>query len=100
MSALTIVMLAGILVISVCSFAYLITVMVANWRQIESSDGSPFHVMDEGISFGHVQPHHECFETCMTHSAWDVDQVPSCTRECKSDGPMKKAEVPMTLSGA
>ncbi len=99
MSGLTILMIAGLLVVALCSFVYLATVLVANWRQMESSKGSPFHVMDEGLSFGRVEPHHGCFETCMSHYAWNVDQVPSCTLGCKSR-PVTKVAVPMTTSGA
>jgi hypothetical protein len=100
MSALTLILIAGILVVSLCSFVYLAMVLVANWRQFESSKGSPFHVTDEGISFGRVAPHHDCFETCMSHFAWSVDEVPPCTLQCKSQGPARKVAVPMATSGA
>lgn len=100
MNAFTIIVVAGMLLVSICSFIYLAVVLIQNWRNNERIKGSPFHVMDEGISFGRVPPHHDCFDSCMSRNAWDVDRTPVCALECKKPNTAAKAATSLAASGA
>lgn len=83
MTTLTLIFIAGTLFVALCSFIYLAVVLVQNWRNNERVKGSPFHVMDDGIPSGHVEARHNCFETCMSRNAWDVDRTSACALECR-----------------
>lgn len=74
----------GISIVSICSFIFLSTVLVGNWRRIERAKGSPFRMFDKGLSSGRTAHRADCFEGCMAKYAWDVDQSAFCTVQCKT----------------
>ena len=83
MNTSTLILIAGTLFVTICSFVYLAVVLVQNWRNNEKTKGSPFHLMDDGFSFRHTERRHNCFETCMARNDWDVDRTSACALECR-----------------
>jgi hypothetical protein len=70
-----------ILVVSICSFGYLLAIMLADWKA--SGKGAFFSEFKSG--FRHRREGGPgCFHTCMKKFAWDVDEVPLCTSKCQA----------------
>jgi hypothetical protein len=70
-----------ILVVSICSFGYLLAIMLADWKASEKTKGALFSNFEN--RFRHQRKSGpDCFQTCMKKFAWDVDDVPACSSKC------------------
>ena len=70
-----------ILIVVLCSFGYLLDIMLADWKASEKTKGALFSGFKNGFR-DQRKPGLDCFQTCMKKFAWDVDEVPLCASKC------------------
>ncbi len=68
-------------VVAICSFGYLLDMMLADWRASAKTKGDLFSGLKNGFR-KQSKPGLECFQTCMKKFAWDVGEVPLCASKC------------------
>ncbi len=78
---INVLIIAAILVVSICSFGYLLAIMLTDWKA--SGKGDLFSEFESGAHDRHERGP-GCFHTCMKKFAWDVDEVPLCASKCKA----------------
>jgi hypothetical protein len=71
-----------ILAVVLCSFGYLLDIMLADWKASEKTKGALFSGIKNG--FRERKPGLSCFQVCMKKFAWDVDEVPLCASKCQA----------------
>ncbi len=72
-----------ILVVALCSFGYLLDVMLADWKASEKTKGDLFGKFKDQTRHRYRQGV-DCFQSCMKKFAWDVDEVPLCASKCQA----------------
>jgi hypothetical protein len=72
-----------ILVVSICSFGYLLAIMLVDWRASEKTKGALFSNFEKRFR-DQRKPGPDCFQSCMKKFAWDVEEVPLCASKCKT----------------
>jgi hypothetical protein len=75
----------AIMFVTICSFGFLADIILTNWKAVGNRrDTFMFAKSNRRPPYPESRPTLDCFRTCMTKFAWDVDETSSCALGCKS----------------
>jgi hypothetical protein len=79
------VAIIGIMFLTICSFGFLADITLRNWKAVGNrKDTFMFGKLNRRTLHPESRPTLDCFRTCMTKFAWDVDETSSCALGCRS----------------
>jgi hypothetical protein len=81
---ISMITIAAILVVAICSFGYLADMVLADWKALGKTKGAPFSTFNKRALSHRLKPSLDCFGACMKKFAWDVDETSLCAARCRS----------------